>query len=247
MAFGVTLNSTSYGALSHKCFVVGYAAKATNMFSTAIGASAQALGTYATTIGDNAKILGGNYNSAFGAYSEITSNASSALVLGHKAKSAQQYATAIGYEAYSDIIGKYAYASGKFSASGDALGGMYILRADTTDATATVLTTNNSTAAATNQIVAASDTCITFDGTITAMQNGAQAYASWKIEGLLVNDGGTTTLANSSTTAIQNLSSWGMALSADNTNNALAITCTGEASHNIRWVAHIRTSEVTYA
>jgi hypothetical protein len=38
-----------------------------------------------------------------------------------------------------------------------------------------------------------------------------------------------------------------MALSADNTNNALAITCTGEASHNIRWVANIRTTEVTYA
>ena len=247
VAFGVTFNSTSYGALSHKCFVVGYGAKATNMFSTAIGPSARAEGTYATTIGDNAKILGGNYNSAFGAYSEITSNASSALVLGHKAKSAQQYATAIGYEAYSDVIGKYAFASGKFSAYGDALGGQFILRADTTDATATVLTTNNSTAAATNQIVAASDTCITFDGTITAMQNGAQAYASWRIEGLLVNDGGTTTLANSATTVIQNASSWGMALSADNTNNALAITCTGEASHNIRWVANIRTSEVTYA
>jgi hypothetical protein len=110
-----------------------------------------------------------------------------------------------------------------------------------------VLTTNNSTAASTNQIVAASDTCITFDGTITAMQNGAQAYASWKIEGLLVNDGGTTTLANSATTVISNADGWGMALSADNTNNALAITCTGEASHNIRWVANIRTTEVTYA
>jgi hypothetical protein len=135
---------------------------------------------------------------------------------------------------------------GWFSA-GSAQGGMYILYADTTDATAEALTTTNSTAGSTNQIVAANDTGITFDGTITAMQNGAQAYASWKIEGLLVNDGGTTTLANSATTVISNGSSWGMALSADNTNNALAITCTGEASHNIRWVANIRTTEVTYA
>ena len=154
---------------------------------------------------------------------------------------------ALGLNAKTEVYGKFAYASSRFSAVGDAQGGQFILRADTTDATATVLTTNNNTAAATNQIVAASDTCITFDGTITAMQNGAQAYASWKIEGLLVNDGGTTTLANSATTVIQNLSSWGMALSADNTNNALAITCTGEASHNIRWVANIRTTEVTYA
>jgi len=109
------------------------------------------------------------------------------------------------------------------------------------------MTTNNSTAAATNQIVAASDTCITFSGTIVAMQNGAQSYGSWEIKGLLVNDGGTTTLANSAITVIQNASSWGLALSADNTNNALAVTVTGEASHNIRWVANIQTSEVTYA
>jgi len=156
-------------------------------------------------------------------------------------------AIAIGDSPLSAQIGKYSYASGRFAATGDAQGGQYILRADTTDATATVLTTNNSTAAATNQIVAASDTCITFDGTIVAMQNGAQAFASLRIEGLLVNDGGTTTLANSATTVIDNQSSWTIAMTADDTNNALAITVTGEASHNIRWVANIRTSEVTYA
>ncbi len=155
--------------------------------------------------------------------------------------------TALGYQSRLPTGAEIAFSNDKFSANGDSQGGQFILRCDTTDVTATVLTTNNSTAGSTNQIVAASDTCITFDGTITAMQNGAQAYASWKIEGLLVNDGGTTTLANSATTVIQNLSSWGMALSADNTNNALAITCTGEASHNIRWVANIRTTEVTYA
>ena len=79
------------------------------------------------------------------------------------------------------------------------------------------------------------------------MQNGAQSYGSWEIKGLLVNDGGTTTLANSAITVIQNASSWGLALSADNTNNALKIQVTGEASHNIRWVANIQTAEVTYA
>ena len=107
--------------------------------------------------------------------------------------------------------------------------------------------TNTSAAGSTNQLVAFTDTAITFEGSVTGIQNGAQAFASFLISGLLVNDGGTTTLVNSSTTVIDNQSSWGLALSADNTNNALAITVTGEASHNIRWVANIRTSEVTYA
>ena len=79
------------------------------------------------------------------------------------------------------------------------------------------------------------------------MQNGAQSYGSWEIKGLLVNDGGTTTLPSSAITVIDNTSSWGVALSANNTLNALSITVTGEASHNIRWVANIHTVEVTYA
>ena len=79
------------------------------------------------------------------------------------------------------------------------------------------------------------------------MQNGAQSFAGFRLEGLLVNDGGTTTLPSSAVHTIQNSSSWTVALSADDTNEALAITVTGEGSHNIRWVANIATSEVTYA
>ena len=203
-----------------------------------------AIGHYSVAMSRNAKASGYG-GTAIGWYTQATG--SDSFAVGYYSESTANDAYSFGKYAKSATKGKLAYASGQFAATGDAQGGQFILRADTTDATATVLTTDNGTAGSTNQIVAASDTCITFDGTITAMQNGAQAYASWKIEGLLVNDGGTTTLANSATTVIQNLSSWGMALSADNTNNALAITCTGEAAHNIRWVANIRTTEVTYA
>ena len=146
-------------------------------------------------------------------------------------------------------VGKAARASGQFAAQGDAQGGQFILRENTTDATPSVMATNQYTAGSTNQIIAATDTCITFHGTVVAMQNGAQAHAGWEIKGMLVNDGGTTTLAlgNVSDMAATNASSWAVALSADNTNNALKVQVTGEAAHNIRWVANIQTSEVTYA
>ena len=77
--------------------------------------------------------------------------------------------------------------------------------------------------------------------------NGAQDQGGWEIKGLLKNDGGTTTLVNSEVKTFADGNGWARALSADNTNNALAITCTGEASHNIRWVANIQTSDGTYA
>ena len=134
------------------------------------------------------------------------------------------------------------------SMSDRANGCIYILYSDTTDATAEAMTTTNSTAAADNQIAApTNDTCIMFSGTVVAIQNGAQDQGGWEIKGLLKNDGGTTTLVNSEVKTFADGNGWSIVLSADNTNNALKVQCTGEASHNIRWVANIQTSEVTYA
>jgi hypothetical protein len=240
-AAAISTNSSSYGATGANSVAIGPFAKATGteaialsggyaqgVKSISIGSSSHATSTYGCAVGYDTTAVG------------------SALALGTTANAQAAYSTAI-HRSKAEQQGKIAFSGIFFGAIGDAQGGSFVLVADTTDATATVLTSNNGTASSTNQIVAASDTCITFDGTITAMQNGAQAYASWKIEGLLVNDGGTTSLVNSATTVISNADGWGMALSADTGNNALAITVTGEASHNIRWVANIRTTEVTYA
>jgi autotransporter adhesin len=209
-------------------------AKATGARSIAIANNALASGADSVAIGRSAE-----------------SSASAAFTFGYHCVASAANTIATGLQSVAAIIGKSAYASGSFAGTnnGDAQGGQFVLRSDTTDATAEAMTTNNSTAAATNQIVAASDTCITFHGTVVAMQNGAQAHAGWEIKGMLVNDGGTTSLAlgNVSDMAATNASSWAVALSADNTNNALKIQVTGEASHNIRWVANVHTSEVTYA
>jgi len=238
-------NTSSYGATAANSIAIGRLSKASGADSFAIGdnnivanGSAFALGNTNNVTGSTGFALG---------ESHTVSGSYSASIGGYGSTATQTYAMTFGPYAKAAVQNAFIFGSKGWFSAGSAQGGMYILYADTTDATAEALTTTNSTAGSTNQIVAASDTCITFDGTITAMQNGAQAYASWKIEGLLVNDGGTTTLANSATTVISNADGWGMALSADNTNNALAITCTGEASHNIRWVANIRTTEVTYA
>jgi len=231
-AAAIADNSSTYGAKNTNTVALGYRAKASQTASIAIGYMTNATGT-------NSHV--------FGQYNNATSNYS--MCLGTECDATNLFSTAMGVQSLSAIKGKLAYSAGRFAADGDAQGGTFILRSDTTDATAEAMTTNNSTAAADNQIVAASDTCITFHGTVVAMQNGAQAHAGWEIKGMLVNDGGTTTLAlgNVSDMAATNASSWAVALSADNTNNALKIQVTGEASHNIRWVANVQTSEVTYA
>jgi hypothetical protein len=42
-------------------------------------------------------------------------------------------------------------------------------------------------------------------------------------------------------------SAWAIALTADTTNGGLKIEATGAAATDIRWVATVNTSEVTYA
>ena len=235
LAAAIANNTSSYGATGAYSVAIGRQVKATANTASSLGGYLNvASDAYSTTLGGYGNQASGDYATVAGGYFNVASGVGS---------------FAHGLRASATQYGKKAYASGYFAATGDAQGGKFILRSDTTDATAEALTTNNSTANATNQIVAASDTCITFHGTITAMQNGAQAYGGWEIKGMLVNDGGTTSLAlgNVSDMAATNASSWAVALSADNTNNALKIQVTGEASHNIRWVANVQTSEVTYA
>ena len=249
-AAGIASNSSSYGAQGNYSVALGYTNKAVGSHSIAVGR-------------DNIVNTGAHYSVALGQGNIVSSSATNAtslgqynycykddcVTIGQNCHSHRENSFALGVQADSAVEGKLAYASGTFSSRGEAQGGTFILRSDTTDATAEAMTTNNDTADTYNQIVAASDTCITFHGTVVAMQNGAQAHAGWEIKGMLVNDGGTTTLAlgNVSDMAATNASSWAVALSADNTNNALKIQVTGEASHNIRWVANVHTSEVTYA
>ncbi|HSG20442.1 MAG TPA: hypothetical protein VLA31_06695, partial [Burkholderiaceae bacterium] len=68
------------------------------------------------------------------------------------------------------------------------------------------------------------------------------------IEGLIRREANaaSTTLVASTVTAIDNTPGWTLALSADTTNGGLAITATGAAATDIRWVATVQTSEVTY-
>ena len=247
-AANITTNTSVYGARGTSSIAMGYHANATTNKSIAIGAETNSTGFEGSvsigwqntaTSGEAPSCLGGKSNNASGNFATV--------VGGRDSSAAGHYSFASGYQSKTARHGQKSHASGQFAAKGDAQGSQFILRADTTDATATVLTTDNTTPGTTDQIVAASDTCIMFSGTLVAMQNGAQDQGGWEIKGLLKNDGGTTTLVSSNIQTFADGNGWVVALTADNTNNALAITCTGEASHNIRWVANIHTSEVTYA
>ena len=235
-AAAIANNTSSYGATGANSVAVGYRAKATGQNGAAIGGTTNtASGLFSFAAGPSSNIASGTFSVALGDACEATTN--NAFALGHDGKSV--------------IQGKFAYGSGKFSTVSDAQNGMFVLRRATTDATATQLTTNNGGASTTNQIILPNNSAYAFHGTIVARQQASAgtASAAWKVEGLIRREGsaGTTVLVNSATTVLDNTPGWGLALSADTTNGGLKIEATGAASTNIRWVATIHTSEVTYA
>jgi hypothetical protein len=203
--------------------------------SVAIGFSNKASGFGSVAIGGSFNIASGNNSSAVGSSSS---------------EATQQGSRVGGQFSKSVVIGKDVWASGRFSTTGDAQTGTFVLRSDTTDATPEALTTDNSAPGTTDQIILPNNSAYAFHGTIVARQQASAgtACAAWKIEGLIRREGsaGTTVLVNSATTVLDNTPGWGMTLSADTTNGGLKIEVTGAAATNIRFVATIHTSEVTF-
>lgn len=239
-------NTSFYGATGANSVAIGYLAGARAQGTLAIGgfsATALANQTNAIAISGTASniyaVAIGPATTASGAYS---------IALGYSNSATASTSVAIGLQAKSDKIGKIAFGNGTFSSSGDSQCALTILRSDTTGATPEALTTNNGTAGTTNQIILPNSSAYAFHGTIVARRQSSTACAAWKIEGLIRREGsaGTTVLVNSATTVLDNTPGWGMALSADTTNGGLKIEVTGAAATNIRWVATVHTSEVTY-
>tara|TARA_R110002012_G_scaffold55022_8_gene140649 strand:+ start:4608 stop:7484 length:2877 start_codon:yes stop_codon:yes gene_type:complete len=264
-AAAIATNSSSYGATGTSSIAMGYQSKSTGNYAVAIG-SAQATGSdYGVSIGYNARSsnhstvaigreagLGGSGSSSVSIGHEASSSGSDSLAIGRNVTANASSSVAIGaYARVGGIIGKYAFANDYINGAGDAQQGKYVLHVSTTNATAIALTSTGTSASATNQVNLQNNSAYSFHGTIVAREKASEGTecAAWKVEGLIRREGsaGTTVLVNSATTIIDNTYNWGMALSADTTNGCLKIEVTGAASTNIRWVATIHTSELTYA
>ena len=145
------------------------------------------------------------------------------------------------------------HTDGVFSqAVGVAQAGLLILAAGTTDATATVLTSNGSAASGTNQVILPNNSAYFFKGSVIAGVTGGGNTKGWTIEGVIKRGAGVGTTAIVGTATVTSsyadagASTWTIAVTADTTNGGLAVTFTGQAATTIRCVAKIETTEMTY-
>ena len=216
---------------------IGYQANSSNDYGVAIGRQAAASGATSTVLGGYACTASGSYSTSVGGRSNVAD--------GYGSRTGGYGASAGG------IRGKDAFASQRFSTSGDAQTATIVLKSDTTDATAEALTTNNSTASTDNQVVLPNNSAYFFSGTCIAREQAADGtdVGAWEFKGAIRREAnaGTTTLIKSTIDEFNVPTGWALALSADTTNGCLKVQVTGAASTDIRWVATVHTSEVTYA
>jgi hypothetical protein len=201
----------------------------------------------------------GSGNVASGAASFIgggvtnTASAIGSMVLGGVSNTANgSYSTVFGYQGSSrSITQSFTFATPRITVNGDSQAGLYIERVQTTDATATALTTNGSAAGTTNQVILPNNSAYFFRGEVISGVTGGGDTKGWTIEGVIKRgaNAAATTLVGSTVTSLYadaGAATWAIAVTADTTNGGLRVTFTGQASTTIRTVCQIRTTEMTY-
>ena len=221
------------------------------------GLKSTASSTYSAVVGGTNNTASG-FGSFVGAGAYNTASATYSGIVGGNANTANASGTSVlsGYSGTTRSIGGNTVFSASVNpintSSGTSQSALLVLARQTTDATATVLASDNNAASGTNQVILPNNSAYYFRGEVIAGVTGAGNTKGWYIEGVIKRGAGVGTTALVGTPTVMSAYAdagavtWAVTATADTTNGGLAITVTGQASTTIRWVAQIRTTEMTY-
>lgn len=175
-------------------------------------------------------------------------NNSIALGDGAQTSSTALDSLAIGLQSLARTQGSIVQASGRFSSTGDAQAGRYLLRSITINSVPTELFIDGT--AGSVRLVLPDDATWTFRVTITGHRTDSpDGHAGYTSSGVIYRTSGPSTTAilgsiQKSVLAESN-QVWDINTSADPINGSIKITVVGETGKTIRWVALVETVEIT--
>jgi hypothetical protein len=219
-------------------FAAGRNATASAQDSIAIGNTSTASGNFAVSIGVNSNVSGA---SAVGIGANCTSSGVSSVALGDNSVASGSYSVATGLRSTTNgIQGQVA-----FGHNSNLLGGYQTtltgLRQVTTGTTPTRATADGATAATANQLTLRNNSVFKFMGRVVAYDLTTLDAKEWEFSGLIKRgaNAAATSLVGTPTVTSQfadtAAAAWMVAVSADTTNGALAVTVTGAGANQIRW------------
>jgi len=234
-------NSTAAGTYSVTC--------GGNLNSASGSYSFVGSGLFCIAAGQNAVICGGYNNNAGGQYSFIgngysnTTNSNYSAIMGGRRGVARAI---IGYHVFPACNAPIADVGGVTQSA------LLLLGRQTTDATATVLTSAHLVPDTTNQVTLPNNAAYSFSGEVIAGITGAGNTARWTINGAIKRGAraGTTAMVGTPTVTMTHndagAAAWVVNVTADTTNGGIKVEVTGAASTTIRWVCKINTTEMTF-
>jgi hypothetical protein len=262
-----TTNTTGWFALNQGSAQSGGLLAIAFGFNNSAGATAGFIGGGSNNVvsSGNGAILGGNSNSINSQQSFIgggVSNSTSgtnAVVLGGNNNVASGTGSGVfsgGYGTTRNITGMSVLPSSVNpvqTKAGASQSAVLVLGRQTTDATATRLTSNNVLAGdTTNQVILPNSSAYYVKGSVIATVTGGGNTKSWDFIATIKRgaNAAATSIVGAVTLNVQaadaGAATWLVAITADTTNGGLAVTVTGQAATTIRWVAKLESTEVTY-
>ena len=168
------------------------------------------------------------------------------------------YAQAFGHSSYTYCVGQSSWSSARLGAwnPGEGQRAAYGLFRETTDATPTELTTTSSTLDADSRLSIRAGRTYMCRILVSARQIAGLAgtvgdSATWEVQAAIKRDLANNTVLVGVPTGTgaplfnnAGAAAWTVAVTADDANESLAITVTGELNKTIRWSANVLTSEV---
>ena len=231
----------------------GYYNTSSGIYSTVGGGYYNTSSGYYSTVGGGANNTSSGNTSTVGGGINNSSSGTFSNVGGGSNNSSGGIASTVpgGIEAKATRYCELSHAAGQFGNKGDAKHTILIARNVTTNATATILTLDGAVASATNRLVIPAETTWVFDIKLSAYNDTNNLGSGWNIRGCIRRNAanGTAILGTNSTTTWTDggvMNSLVVSVTADDTNEALQINVTGLASTNIRWVAVVDISQVSY-
>ena len=243
-------------ASGNNCFVAGQNSRATGDTCIAIGWQARSTGTRSICIGDQGNA--GGIQSIMLGHANGNSTGIASVAIGYNPQALAQGAYAIGYvvdatasfsyaggtQSLADRYGMTAHAAGFFASKGDCQRVAFQLRNKTTDGTTAVTLFLDGSSA---RLTVPSGKILSGMVEILGSRSTGADVAVYTRHVAIKNVGGTTSLVGTvDTIGVDTAAGTTIAITADDTNDALQIAVTGVASQTWRWTAEFRGLELAY-
>jgi hypothetical protein len=250
----VSFNSTGYNAVnlggsSNATYGVNSASVGGNASLASGSGSGVFAGSANTASGQNGVVVGGSSNSASNTYTFVggglsnAANAFASAVVGGYWGTARSVEGRIVFPASANPI---------TLAAGVAQTSILVVGKQTTNATATVLVSNQSAVGSGNQLVLPNNSAYYVRGSVIANVTAGGDTKAWTFEAVIKRGAGVGTTAlvaavvPTVTAADTGAAAWTIAVSADTTYGALSVSVTGAAATTIRWVCKLESTEVAF-